>query len=503
MPVVSLPAPYGGQNNKDGALTLAPQFATSLTNWIPGPGYLDARGPVTAYSSNNVSDYITSIWGGSTGGVFTTYGGSIYEVDTTIGAALATGLTGSLWHGNAFQSNIILCSGQDAPQIYNGTTVVPADFTGSPMSLTASALAGSLTFKGRAYYWEAASRRFWYAAAGAFQGALSSFDLSTFTRADGNVVSICPLTFDGGQGPDDLIAFLFSSGEVLVYQGDDPGNTNSWQQVGAFRIGKMRGGACWAIVGAATLVATDLGVVDLARALSTGALDDSAVVGQQFGGSNFVFPTIPDASDFRMVLDQSQRILWLLISEAAEYVNGDNVVGFYGMDLESRAWFRVDGVTTSGGRRVTAIGAINGDVYLGASTAGTATGRILNGITRAETLNAVDDYFTESPIGNGTVIYTASQTLPLDSANRNKMVQGVAYHMQRTNSAVTPTLTYEVDSESSTTATAQNYLPNPQTRAFNSAAAYGTQILLTTTLTSKSGVRWLGTDLLVRPGREV
>jgi hypothetical protein len=41
-------------------------------------------------------------------------------------------------------------------------------------------------------------------------------------------------TNDAGDGVDDYAAFVFSTGEVLVYQGDDPGSVNAWSLIGRF-----------------------------------------------------------------------------------------------------------------------------------------------------------------------------------------------------------------------------------------------------------------------------
>jgi hypothetical protein len=495
MPVVSLPAPYGGQNNKDGEFNLEPIYATSLVNWVPGPGYLDARGPCIQFSNNTAGAPIQSIWGHPNGNViFALTNGDIYRAQATIGAAITTAPTNGDFHGNTFQDRLILCNGVNGPQIYDGTTVTPGSYGTTPAP-TVAALYGSLTFKGRAYYWENNSRRFWYAAAGAFQNTLQSFDLSTFTRGDGTLVSICPLTFDGGSGPDDLIAFLFSNGEVLVYQGDDPGNTNSWQQVGAFRIGRMIGRSCWAVVGSATLVATELGVVDLARALSVGPTDDSATAGQQFGAVNMT-PTSGTLTERKLAFDQANRILWLGLLDGSQISTAANLRNFHGMDTDSRSWFTTAGIGAAfgGTGTTTAFFATPTGLLLGATT----TGRLVTGPARAQTGSQTPDFFTSN------IQYVSDQTFSLDSANRNKQCTGIAFQMQRT-SLVDPasTMTYEVRSSRLETVPGVVYQPDVLVRAFNPASAYGTRITVQTSISAESGLRWFNTDLLVRAGREV
>lgn len=334
MGVVTIPAPFNGINQKDSAHSLAPNFALTLENLIPGPGYVSTRGPTTQANAG-VGTNINSIDGNANGTiVLGTTGGAIWQMGG--GAALATGFTGVAWHGTLFQDRTILTNGSDTPQIYNGTTITAGVYSGS--GLTPSNLYAGLTFKGRVYYWEAAGRFFWYAAAGAFQGALSKYDVSTFCRTNGYVVSMCPMTLDGGNGPDDMLAILFSTGEVLLFQGDDPGSATSWQMIGSYLIGEMLGRRCWAIVGSATIVATKNGPVDLAKALQLGPSDTSAAV-----GTALVNTWPPNCVYTTLVHDPRNRILWYITSEGYD----EGIYSVYGMDVDSRGWFQVIGISSA------------------------------------------------------------------------------------------------------------------------------------------------------------
>lgn len=494
MPVVNVLAPYGGQNNREGAYDLPPQFATSLVNWIPGPGYLDARGPCAAASSNTVGRPIQAMWrhpGGNS--IFVTSNGEIYLAQDPIGASLSTAMTSGDVHGNIFQDRLILCNGVDTPQVYDGTSVIAAVISGT--GLTVSNLYGSVTFKGRAYYWENGQRYFWYAAAGAYQGALSKYDLSTFTRSDGTLVSIAPMTFDGGSGPDDLIAFLFSNGEVLVYQGDDPGNTNAWQSVGRFQIGSMIGRACWAVVGSSTLVATELGVVDLARALAVGPTDDSATAGQQFGAVNMAAPSGFTLTERKLALDAYNRVLWLALFDSSAISTAENMLALHGMDTESRAWFTTLDIASAGGSgSATAFVPIPSGLYMAASD----SGRLITGPSRAVTGVPTDDFFT-----NGALTYTAVQTFTLDAPEQKKQLTGIRPTLQQVStSSPSASMTVSVTSEEPYNASTVT-IASPTTPAMHSVSGYGTRLFVSQTVTSKSGLRWHSTDLQVKPGRQV
>lgn len=335
MGVISLPAPFQGINRKDSDVALPATYAVALDNLIPGPGYVSTRGPTTQANAG-VGANINTIGGNANGStVLGTTGGAIWAMGG--GAALATGFSGESWHCNLFQDRTILCNANDDPQIFNGATITAGVYSGS--GLTASALYGSLTFKGRVYYWEAAQRHFWYAAAGSFQGALSKYDVSTFCRTAGYIVSMCPMTLDGGNGPDDMLAVLFSTGEVLLFQGDDPSSATSWQMIGSYLIGEMVGRRCWAIVGSATIVATKNGPVDLAKALQLGPSDTSAAV-----GTALLDTWSPNCIETALIHDPRNRILWLVVFDLD---SPQGIATVYGMDVDSRGWFLTSGIATT------------------------------------------------------------------------------------------------------------------------------------------------------------
>ena len=83
-------------------------------------------------------------------------------------------------------------------------------------------------------------------------------------------------TNDGGDGVDDYAVFVFSTGEVLVYQGDDPGNAAAWSLIGRFQIGEPLGIRAHAKVGGPEIIGTTDGYVDLSIALRDGRYSEQS-----------------------------------------------------------------------------------------------------------------------------------------------------------------------------------------------------------------------------------
>jgi len=65
---------------------------------------------------------------------------------------------------------------------------------------------------------------------------LAFFDLAAFAPHGGNLIAAATYSHDGGNGVLDFIAFIMSSGDCLIYYGNDPSDVNNWQLIGIYRI---------------------------------------------------------------------------------------------------------------------------------------------------------------------------------------------------------------------------------------------------------------------------
>lgn len=364
MPRITIPAPLGGVNLRDGIANIQSPEAIVLNNLIPRPTCVETRGATIDRGDAQVGP-IRTLAGHPAGflavGGFNGVQNYLRAFNTTTNAyGAATGISANnapFWNSTLFKDLLILTNGADTPQAMNaGGGFASLVITG----VTAEDLWGCQTFKGRVFYWEENAQSFWYAAAGAYQGALTEFDLSAYTVKDGYLFALVPLTIDGGAGPDDLAAFVFSTGEVLLFQGDDPGDANAWQQIGRFYIPTPIGPQCWQISGSASVVSTEVGLVDLARALAVGPYDASALVGQQISGPRIAETASPIVTSQLQIVPNDNILAWVRYP-ATSYMDGGALQVFV-MDLASKRWGVVEGWDTA-----TAIGISDNRLFVGDS----------------------------------------------------------------------------------------------------------------------------------------
>lgn len=281
MPTISMPAPVGGWNARDAIGTMPATDAVQLINLIPRGTYVESR-PIAEVYNGNPTDIVYTLvnFPDTTVHMVAAYDDGLYKITGTGSpTSLDTGFTTDVWQHAYHSGKLILVNGADTPQVYDGSTIGDATITGDDLDsnpIDPTTLYGVHMFKGRAFYWAENGTFFWYAAAGGYQGALSPYDVSAFSTA--GIFAMCNLTLDGGDGVDDLLAIIMKDGTVLIYQGDDPGDANSFISGGRFKIpeplsirgiGQYKG---------TQLIMTRQGVVDLLETLRSAPTSEVATV---------------------------------------------------------------------------------------------------------------------------------------------------------------------------------------------------------------------------------
>jgi hypothetical protein len=275
MPAVSIPAPVGGWNARDALDAMKPTDAVALVNWIPRATYVESRRGASEYATGlgATVESLIPFRGTSAQKMLGAANLNIWDISSG-GAAvsLKSGLTNNNWQSTHHSNRVIMCNGADTPQVYDGSSITDIVATGP----TVTTLWGCNTFKGRVFYWAQNKQSFWYAAAGAFQGTLTEFNLAPIAGQGGTLVQMLTWTIDAGDGVDDVAVFLFSTGEALVYQGDDPGSATAWALVGRFSIGEPISIRSHARVSGTEIIATKDGYLDLSAALKDGRYSENS-----------------------------------------------------------------------------------------------------------------------------------------------------------------------------------------------------------------------------------
>lgn len=285
---VSITSPITGWNARDALDQMAPTDAILLDNFFPRQSYVELRRGYSSHatgmgSSNNVETL--AAYRSATDKLFAAAGGSIYDVTSSgaVGAAVSTGHSVNRWQTILYSGSLLWFNGTDTARNYNGSTWANATYTGT--GLTATDLIAGMAFKDRLHLIEKDTMSFWYGGVGNITGALTEFDLSNIFQKGGTLLAVASWTRDGGNGADDYAVYVSSEGEVLVYQGSNPGDASDWSLVGRFNIARPIGRRCLMNYAGDVVAITEDGFLPFSSTLGLDTVSSSNAISDKISGA--------------------------------------------------------------------------------------------------------------------------------------------------------------------------------------------------------------------------
>lgn len=265
-----VPAPVDGVNANTALDGMKDTEAVFLENFFPAGNWVESRLGTESFKDTGTATFVPTLMTLKIGVIskfLAASNGEIFDITST-STSIASGFSEDRWQWTQFNKRTFFVNGTDAPQSYDGTTVSATAWTG--IGLTISDLINVDVFKNRIFFVEKNSQSFWYGNIHAITGTLREFNLAEVGDFEGNLVSVTSITQDGGDGVDDLFVALFSEGDVVVYNGTDPGS--NFFQIGTFKIGRPIGQRPERRVGSDVAVITEDGYILLTEVLPFGRL---------------------------------------------------------------------------------------------------------------------------------------------------------------------------------------------------------------------------------------
>lgn len=253
-----VPAPNGGINAVD-MLAATPNVDSIFQyNMIPAQYGCRARTGQTAWATNigaGVAIGTILPYNGSTGSfdkLFCTGPSGIYDISTigtnnpaatiTFGIVDTTSGYGQWCAAATLGGHFLLyCDESNGYYIFtegSGWAKVTLGGGGTQISnVDPATFVQPVIFKERVWFVQKNTSTAWYLPTGAVFGAATQFNFGNKFRHGGYLVGLYDWTLDGGNGIDDYLVAVSSSGDVLIYQGTDPSVATSFSLVGMWYIG--------------------------------------------------------------------------------------------------------------------------------------------------------------------------------------------------------------------------------------------------------------------------
>jgi hypothetical protein len=268
----AIPAPTWGWDASSQIANMEPDHAIVMDNWFPQTESVEVRrgyGVQANTGSGLPVESLMAYQGQASDAMFAATDGYLYEVSSgTAGAPYGPFLNTRFQSVNFSTTGgdfLWICNGAEDPRYFDGSSWTTAVITGA---ITGTDVVNVLAHKGRLWLCATDSLSAYYLNIDSISGPATAFDLQGVFTMGGYLTAIGSWTLDGGNGPDDYIAFITSRGEVVVYSGIDPDAGGDFTQVARTTIGAPIGNRCLLQVGSDLAIISIDGVLPLSKAIT-------------------------------------------------------------------------------------------------------------------------------------------------------------------------------------------------------------------------------------------
>lgn len=267
---ISFPAPVEGWDTSQATFDMGSKRAIRLDNFFPRAEHVEIRRGYIRHANLLQAGQVETLMpyhGDFASQLFAIADGNVFDVTTDgtftdpVLADIGSSRAQYVNFANAGGAYLWFCNGTTAPRFYNGEAFTTSDITG----IDPTAIIDVEAFKGRLWLTLKDSTKVAYLGIEAIQGAAKTFELGSVMSEGGVIRTIATWSLDGGDGPDDYLAFITTMGQVIVYAGLDPDSADAWSLVGVYRIGRPIGQRCVLKSGADLAIICEDGVKPLSQ----------------------------------------------------------------------------------------------------------------------------------------------------------------------------------------------------------------------------------------------
>lgn len=267
-----VPAPIRGLRSDKGLTAEQPGVAMLLTNWVPETDAVRLRRGYTDHvTGSSLVETLMPYNAAGDSALFAAIGTGIYDV--TVAGGLGGAEVSDV--GNAQFSHfnfttaagtryLVACNGDNPVLNYDGTSWTEPVISG----IDSFDLVFGWAFKTRQWFIELDSMSAWYLPVDSVAGSATEFPLGTLFKRGGQLMAAGSMSYDSGEGIDDLNVFITSEGEVAVYEMTDPDTVSTLALKGLYYIGRPIGRRCLFNVGGDLMILTKTGIIPLSKAIS-------------------------------------------------------------------------------------------------------------------------------------------------------------------------------------------------------------------------------------------
>lgn len=284
---IALPPPFAGQSDKQPVAALPYPNSEICENFNLDDSIPSLRHGEKVFLTDNANlSLALAVYGAQTSGAYLIRvcedGANVYFQDISSGVVVVgltvplantVGVVATLYFNKYlfFCGDGELLSSHTGPQFFNGTAWGLATYTW-PANFSPF---GGAVFNHRAYFIgykaSAVSAQYAYTEIDAITGTTHLVDLSTVQSLNGSLIGIRSVTYFRYYQQKNVLAFLFDSGEILIYDGSYPDGSD-WSQSGQYIIPRPLSYDCFIECRDDTYIITESGLISLRDLFTKGTV---------------------------------------------------------------------------------------------------------------------------------------------------------------------------------------------------------------------------------------
>lgn len=348
------PAPTGGWNARDPQAQMQVGDALELDNLFPRHRDVVSRPGATTTCETGTTGAIRRLieFERLTEKRLVAAGdGKLFDVSGDTPVTLGTGFGSNFWKEAIVSHHLILVNGADAVQKYDGTTLSAAAYT-KHADVVADLDLTKMNFVhvhgGRVYLVEKDSQVMWYGASPqTIGGDLYRFDFTTVDSFKGHLFALMSISRDGGNGPDDYLVAMFSSGDCAVYAGTNPSDADNFKKIGSFTIGRPLSRFGFIDSGSDVIAVTERGYESVSVSIPFGATTPkSKILSNKIQDVVLEATSRVDVNDgWSLAYHKSSAMLIVNVPQGSSFVQ-------HVQNFDTKAWCRFTGLNASSWARM-------------------------------------------------------------------------------------------------------------------------------------------------------
>lgn len=244
---------------------------------------------------------------------------------------------------------LVACSEVDGGYLFNGVSWMKMTSVGGPgpgiiTGVDPVNFVQVCAFKKRLMFVQRGTAKAWILPVGQVGGTAQVFDFGPLLRSGGMLLALINWTQDAGEGTDDRLVVLGSSGDLAIYQGNDPTSATDFANVGTWFIGQPPvGRRCFTVSGGNVFILTVFGVVPVTQIVQ-GGIDNLLTSGTEYFSQlrklqdtlNRDFSTLANTLGWELLYINTKALLHIARPGSAlnEFIQ-------YGFQEHNLAWSRL------------------------------------------------------------------------------------------------------------------------------------------------------------------